>query len=99
MRLVLALIGPLALAGCECGSGFAVAFSARDGSTDIEAVATRCFVDAHTLVVGPSEGCATLTFVGTGDAVCTSAAGAAGYAPVRVVREGNLPVWLRFGGN
>jgi len=57
---------------------------------DPASVPTRCFVGAHTLVVGPDGGCAELLVSGDGQA-CGDTSG----SPVRVVRRGEVPVRLQ----
>lgn len=85
---------PLALV-IACGSdgyGLAVAGDADPLARDAGPLPSICFMEAHTLVVGPGPGCAELIVPGTGPVMCPFTD--RGGAPLRVVRRGALPVRL-----
>lgn len=79
------------LLGC---TGFATVEADPDSPLDAPTVEPRCYDDAHTMIVGPGPGCASLTLRvedDFGQLSCDDVP----YTPLRVIRRGALPVRLR----
>ncbi len=95
-RLMLCSIGALAL-GCSGGvwldeDGFQVTLA--DPSVELGSLPRRCFDGAHTIVVGPGPGCATLDIAASvvdPPPICAGPPPQVG-SPVRVASRGGLPV-------
>jgi hypothetical protein len=92
------LLAVLLLTGCSCGRAYTTAVAGDGGAEafDPEGVPTRCFEGAHTIVVGPEPGCASLEVTGVEDYECPSVHSDEGWrgTPLRIVRRGELLVRL-----
>ena len=94
LRVVLAALSACLLTAC---AGYETATSESALPFDPDTITPRCYEGAHTLVVGPEPGCATLeldTFDDFGFVTCDD--DGTSYHPLRVVHRGELPVLLRF---
>ena len=71
------------LLGC---AGYTTVEADPDSSVEAPAIAPRCYDDAHTIVVGPRAGCASLTLRVEDDFGRLTCHGVR-YTPLRVVRR------------